>query len=123
MRELLVLGYGFLTMIICGQAMLNSSFRVGSVALVACVLNFTGMAIFFVVFLARLDKEASKKKLIGAGAIALILVAAAFALMIRSQLWIAVFDNEIPGPVWLVAGFAAALLWAMDRRVRARSAW
>jgi hypothetical protein len=123
MRELLVLGYGFLTMIVCAQAMLNSSFRVGAEALVACVLNFAGMAIFFGVFLARYEKEASGKKLIGAGAIALVLVAAAFALMIWTRFLISFYDIAIPGPLWLVVGFVAALLWAVDRRVRAKASW
>jgi hypothetical protein len=118
MRELLVLGYGFLTAIICGQAMLSTSFRVGAVALVASVLNFAGMAIFFAVFLARHEKEASGKKLVGAAAIALVLVAAAFALMIWARFWISFYDNAIPGPAWLAVGFVAALLWAVDRRVR-----
>ena len=123
MRELLVLGYGFLTMIICGRAMLSSSFRIGAEALVACVLNFAGMAIFFRVFLARLEKEGSRKKLIGAGALALVLVAVAFALMIRNRFWISFYDSAMPGPVWLVVGFVAALLWAVDRRVRAKASW
>src|SRR5215471_14753293 len=119
MRELLVLGYGFLTAIVCGQAMLSTSFRVGATTLAACALNFAAMATFFVFFLARHDKGSSKIKLIGAGAIALALVVAAFALMIWTRFWISVYDIAIPGPVWLVIGFAAAFLWALDRRARA----
>ena len=118
MRELLVLGYGFLTAIICGKAMLSTSLRVGAEALVASALNFAGMAIFFAVFLARHEKEASRKKLVGAAAIALVLVAAAFGLMIWSGFWVSFYDNAIPGLAWLVVGFVAALLWAVDRRIR-----
>jgi hypothetical protein len=120
MRELLVLGYGFLTAIICGKAMLSTSLRVGAVALVASLLNFAGMALFFAIFLARREKGSGKTKLIGAAAIALVLVVAAFALMIWAGFWISVYDIAIPGPVWLVVGFFAALLWAVDRRAKAR---
>src|SRR5215510_14748333 len=116
MRELLVLGYGFLTAILCGKAMLSTSFRVGAVALVASMLNFAGLALFFAVFLARRDKGASKTKVIGAGAIALVLVVSAFAAMIWTRFWISVYDVGIPGPVWLIVGVAAAFLWAVDRR-------
>ena len=123
MRELLVLGYGFLTAIVCGQAMLSTSFRIGATALVASVLNFAGLAIFFAAFLTRHDKGSSRTKLIGAGAIAVVLVVAAFALMIWTRFWISVYDIAIPGPVWLVVGFAAAFLWAIDRRARARTRW
>jgi hypothetical protein len=119
MRELLVLGYGFLTAIICAQAMLHSSFRVGAAALAACVMNFAGAAIFFTAFLARHGKEASRTKLIGAGAIALVLVVAAFALMMQIGFWIYIYDGAIPGAVWLAVGLFAARLWALHRRVRA----
>ena len=121
MRELVVLGYGFLTAIICVQAMLGSSFRVGAEALVAFVMNFAGASIFFAVFLAR--HEASRTKLIGASAVALVLVAAAFALMVQTRFWIYVYDGAIPGAVWLVVGLLAALLWATHRRARARARW
>jgi hypothetical protein len=123
MRELVVFGYGFLTAIICVQAMLGSSFRVGAEALAAFVMNFAGASIFFAVFLARHEKEASRTKLIGASAIALVLIAAAFALMVRTRFWIYVYDGAIPGAVWLVVGLVAALLWATHRRARARARW
>jgi hypothetical protein len=123
MRELLVLAYGFLTAIICVQAMLGSSFRVGAEALVEFAMNFAGAAIFFAVFLARHEKNASRTKLIGAGAIALVLIAAAFALMIQARFWIYVYDGAIPGAAWLVVGLVAALLWASHRRARAMARW
>ena len=120
MRELLVLGYGFLTAILCGKAMLSTSFRIGAVALAAAVLNFAGLALFFAFFLARRDKGSGKMKLIGAGALALVLAGAGFALMIWSGFWISVYDVAIPGPAWLIVGFAAAFLWAADRRAKRR---
>jgi hypothetical protein len=121
MRELLVFGYGFLTAIICAQTMLGSSFRVGAAALVAFVVNFAGASIFFAVFLARHDKKTSRTKLIGAGAIALILVAAAFAFIVQTRFWIYVYDGAIPGAVWLVVGLVAAWLWAAHRTACARA--
>ncbi|HEV2958134.1 MAG TPA: hypothetical protein VGX95_18630 [Xanthobacteraceae bacterium] len=119
MRELLVFGYGFLTAIICVQTMLGNSFRVGAAALAAFVINFVGALIFFAVFLARHEKKPSRTKLIGAGAIALVLVAAAFAFIVQTRFWIYVYDGAIPGAAWLVVGLGAAWLWAAHRRVRA----
>ena len=101
--------------------MLGGSFRVGAAALVAFAINFAGASIFFAVCLARHEKEASRTKLIAAGAIALVLVAAAFALMVRTGFWIYVYDGAIPGEAWLVVGLGAALLWAAHRRARARA--
>ena len=118
---MLVLGYGFLTAIICVHAMLGSSFRLGAEALVAFAINFVGALIFFAVFLARHEKDASRMKLIGAGAIALVLVAAAFALIVWTRFRIYIYDGAIPGAVWLVVGLFAALLWAGHRRARARA--
>jgi hypothetical protein len=120
MRELLALGYGFLTLIICANAMLSSSFRVGGEALLACVLNFAGTATLFACYFARDEKRYRKLYLFGAAAIALILVAAGFALMIRTGFRIFVYDGSIPGSVWLLLGSLAALLWSLHRRARAR---
>ena len=121
MRELLALGYGFLTLIICVQAMLSTSFRIGAEVLAACVLNFSGMAILFACFLAGREKEYCKIYLFGAAAVALVLVAAGFALMIRTGFWVPIYDGSIPGPVWLLLGSLAALLWSLHRRARARA--
>jgi hypothetical protein len=121
MRELLALGYVFLTMIICVQAMLSTSFRIGAEALAACVLNFAGMAIIFACFLIGREKGYRKVYLYGAGAIALVLVAAGFALMIRTGFRVPIYDASIPGPVWLLLGSLAALLWSLHRRARARA--
>jgi hypothetical protein len=123
MRELLALGYGFLTLIICVNAMLSSSFRVGAEALLAYVLNFSGMAILFACFLARHEKRCRKVYLFGAGAIALVLVAAGFALMMRTGFRIYFYDAAIPGPVWLLVGCGAALLWSLHRRALSRAGW
>jgi CHASE2 domain-containing sensor protein len=120
MRELFALGYGFLTLIICANAMLRSSFSVGAEALLACVLNFAGLATLFTCFLARREKGYRKMYLIGAAAIALALVAAGFAVMMRTGFWIPFYDAAIPGPVWLLVGGVAALLWSMHRKARAR---
>jgi hypothetical protein len=121
MRELTVFGYGFLTAIICVQTMLGSSFRIGAEAFAAFVINFVGALIFFAVFLARHEKKPSMAKLIGAGAVALVLVAAAVALIVWIHFWIYVYDGAIPGAVWLVVGWVAAWLWAAHRRARARA--
>jgi len=121
MRELLALGYGFLTLIVCVSAMLRSSFGVGAEALLACVLNFAGMATLFACFLARREKGYRKMYLIGAAALALALVAAGFALMMRTGFQVYVYDGSIPGPVWLLLGCLAALLWSLHRRARSRA--
>ena len=123
MRELVALGYGFLTLIICVQAMLGASFRVGAEALAACVLNFSGMAILFACFLVGQEKGYRKVYLFAAGAIALVLVAAGFALMIRTGFRIYFYDSSIPGPVWLLLGGLAALLWSLHIRARSRTRW
>lgn len=123
MRELLALGYGFLTLIICVQAMLSTSFRFGAEALAACVLNFSGMAILFACFLIGREKGYGKVYLFAAGAIALFLVAAGFALMIKTGFWIPIYDASIPGPVWLLLGGLAALLWSLHMRARLRARW
>ena len=123
MRELMALGYGFLTLIICANAMLSSSFRVGAEALLAYVLNFSGMAILFACFLARHEKKYRKVYLFGAGAIALVLVAAGFALMMRTGFRIYFYDAAIPGPVWLLVRGVAALLWSLHRNARLRARW
>jgi hypothetical protein len=120
MRELFALGYGFLTLIICVQAMLSTSFRFGAEALAACALNFFGMAILFACFLARREKGYRKMYLIGAAAIAFALVAAGFAVMMRTGFSIPFYDAAIPGPVWLLVGGVAALLWSLHRKARAR---
>jgi hypothetical protein len=118
MRELLVLGYGFLTLIICVQAMLSSSFRVGAEALAACGLNFAGLAIFFSSFLTGHEKGYSKRAVVEMAAIAPALVAAGAALMVWSGFWISLYGSGIPGPIWLLVGIVAALLWSLERKVR-----
>ena len=123
MRELLALGYGFLTLIICANAMVSSSFRVGAEALVAYALNFAGMAILFAFFLARREKGYGKVYLIGAAAIALVLVAVAFALLMRTGFRIYLYDAVIPGLVWLLLGSLAALLWSLHMTARLRARW
>ena len=123
MRELMALGYGFLTLIICVQAMRGASFRVGAEALAACVLNFSGMAILFTCFLLGKETKYRKIYLFAAGALGLVLTAAGFALMIRTGFRIYFYDSSIPGPVWLVLGILAALLWSLHRRARLRARW
>ncbi len=121
MRELLTLAYGFLTAIICVQTMLSTSFRAGAEPLAACVINFAGAAIFLSIFLARHETKPGRMKLIAVGALALVLVAAAFALMVYTRFRVFIYDITIPGPAWLVVGLVAALLWAQHReRARAR---
>ena len=121
MRELVALGYGFLTAIICVQAMLTKSFRVGAEPLAACILNFSGAAILCACFLVWREKGYRKVYLFGAGAIAVVLVAAGFALMIWTGFWIPIYDGSIPGPVWLLLGSLAALMWSLHIRARARA--
>lgn len=123
MRELLALGYGFLTLIICVQAMRGASFRIGAEALAACVLNFSGMAVLFTCFLLGQEKGYRKVYLFGAGAAALILATAGFVLMIRTGFRIYFYDGSIPGLAWLLVGCLAALLWSLHRRARARARW
>src|SRR5215813_14895420 len=112
MRELLALGYGFLTLILCAHAMLGASFLVGAEALAACVLNFAGMAILFACFLVGREKGYRKVTLLGGGVLALVLVVAGFALMIRTGFRVYFYDGSIPGFVWLLVGCFAALLWS-----------
>ena len=121
MRELLALAYGFLTLIICVQAMRSMSFRIGAEALAACALNFSGMAILFACFLAGQEKGYRKVYLFGVGAIALVLVGAGFALMIQIGFRVPIYDASVPGLVWLLLGSLAALLWSLHRRARARA--
>jgi hypothetical protein len=120
MRELLALAYGFLTLVVCVGAMVRGSFGLGVEALLACAFNFAGMAILFGCFLARREPGYHKMYLIGAAAIAAALVAAGFALMLRTGFRIYLYDGSIPGPVWLLLGGFAALLWSLHRRARAR---
>jgi len=122
MRELLVWGYGLLTVVVCVQAMRYGSFSFGAEALAAYVLNFSGLVILFASIPARYEKAPGKMRRIGAGAIALVLVAAGLVLMIRTNFWIAFYDVAIPGPVWLVVGGVVALLWSLERKARARRA-
>jgi hypothetical protein len=98
MRELLAFGYGFLTLIICVQAMRGASFRVGAEALEACVSNFAGMAILFTCFLLGQEKGYRRIYLFGAGAIGLVPTAAGFALMIRTGFRIYFYDSSIRDP-------------------------
>jgi len=123
MREILALGYAFLTLIICANAMVGASFRVGAEALLAYALNFAGLAILFVCFLARHEKKYPKVYLIGAAAGALVLVAAGFVLMMRTGFRIYFYDAVIPGLVWLLVGGVAALLWSLHMTARLRARW
>ena len=118
---MLALGYGFVTLIICAQAMLSGSFLVGAEPFAACVLNFAGMAILFACFLMGREKGYRKLSLFGAGAAGLVLVAAGFALMIRTGFRVFVYDGSIPGPVWLLLGSLAALSWSLHRRAQLRA--
>jgi len=123
MRELVAWGYGFLTLIVCVQAMRLTSFRIGAEALAACVLNFSGTAILFACYLVRQEAKYRKAYLFGAAAIALALIAAGFALMIRTGFWISIYDGSIPGLAWLLLGSLAALMWSLHWRARSRARW
>lgn len=123
MRELLALGYGFLTLIVCGSAMLRSSFGIGAEALLACVLNFAGVAALAACFWAGREKGSRRMYLIGGAVIALVLVTAGFALMIRTGFRIYFYDASVPGVVWLLLGCLAALLWSQHRRARSLTRW
>ena len=110
MRGLLTLGYCLISILTAGQAMFRSSLSVGLSALVASALGFFGTATSFGSFLARREKKSSALEVAGIGAIALVLVAAAFGLMLWSGFSLSLDGVLIPGPYWVVVGMATALL-------------
>jgi hypothetical protein len=110
MRGLLTLAYFLITILTAGQAVFRSSFSVGISALVASGLGLFGTAAFFGSFLARREKKSSALELAGIGAIALVLVIAAFGLMLWSGFSLSLDGVLIPGPYWVMVGMVTALL-------------
>ena len=92
------------------RVMFGSSLSVGVSALAASALGFFGTATFFGSFLVRREKKSSALELAGIGAIALVLVIAAFGLMLWSGFSISFDGVLIPGPYWVVVGMVTALL-------------
>src|SRR5260221_11547766 len=103
-RMWLVMVYFVVTVITAIQAILSSSFAVGAIALVACGLCFFGAAVFAGSFRARHVKKSTAKELLGIAAIALVLIAAGFALMIWSGFWLNLLGVAIQGRYWALAG-------------------
>jgi TRAP-type C4-dicarboxylate transport system permease small subunit len=110
MRGLLTLAYCLISILTAGQVMFRSSLSVGISALAASALGFFGTATFFGSFLARREKKYSALDLAGIGAIALVLVTAAFGLMLWSGFSLSLDGVLIPGPYWIAVGMATALL-------------
>ena len=110
MRGLLTLAYCLVSILTAGQVMFRSSLSVGVSALVASALGFFGTATLFGSFLARREKKHSALDLSGIGVIALVLVIAAFSLMVWSGFSLTLGGLLIPGPYWVVLGMVTALL-------------
>jgi hypothetical protein len=110
MRGLLTLLYCLISVLTAGQVMFRSSLSVGVSALAASALGFFGTATFFGSFLARREKKYSALDLAGIGAIALVLVIAAFGLMLWSGFSLSLYGVLIPGAYWVVVGMVTALL-------------
>jgi hypothetical protein len=110
MRGLLTLAYCLISILTTGQVMFRSSLSVGISALAASALGFFGAATFFGSFLARREKKYSALDLVGIGAIALVLLIAAFGLMLWSGFSLALDGVLIPGPYWVAVGMVTALL-------------
>jgi len=110
MRGLLTLAYCLISILTASQVMFGSSLSVGISALAASALGFFGTATFFGSFLARREKKYRALDLAGIGAIALVLIAAAFGLMLWSGFSLSLNGVLIPGPYWVVVGMVAALL-------------
>jgi hypothetical protein len=110
MRGLLTLAYCLISILTTGQVMFRSSLSVGVSALAASALGFFGTATFFGSFLARREKKSSALELTGIGAIALVLVIAAFGLMVWSGFSLSLDGVLIPGPYWVAVGMVTALL-------------
>ena len=109
MRGLLTLAYFLISVLTAGQVML-SSLSVGVSALAASAFCFFGTATFFGSFLARREKKHSALDLAGIGAIALVLLIAAFGLMLWSGFSLSLGGVLIPGPYWVVVGMITAVL-------------
>lgn len=111
MRGLLTLAYCLISILTAGQVIFRSSASVGVSALAASALGFFGTATFFGSFLARREKKYSSLDLTRIGAIALVLVVAAFGLMLWSEFSLSLDRILIPGPpYWVVVGMITALL-------------
>src|SRR5262249_62157504 len=96
MRELAALAYGFLTAIICVQVMLTKSFRVGAEPLAACVLNFSGTALFCACFLLWREKGYRKILFFCAGGLAGGFGVGGFALVIKTSVLVTRFCVWFP---------------------------
>jgi hypothetical protein len=103
-------GIFFISILTTGQVMFRSSVSVGVSALAASALGFFGTASFFGSLLARREKKYSALDLAGIGAIALVLVIAAFGLMLWSGFSLSLDGVLIPGSFWVVVGVITALL-------------
>ncbi|WP_456679584.1 hypothetical protein [Bradyrhizobium sp. S3.7.6] len=106
----MTLVYCLVSILTAGQVMLGSSLSVGVSALAASALGFFGTATFFGSFLARREKKSSALELGVIGAIALVLVIAAFGLMFWSGFSLSVVGLHLAGPYWVVVGMVTALL-------------
>jgi hypothetical protein len=115
---LLTLAYCLISILTAGQAVFGSSFSVGISALAASGLGLFGTATFFGSFLARREKQYSALELAGIGTIALVLVIAAFGVMLWSGFSLSLDGVLIPGPYWVVVGMVTALLVTTKQHAR-----
>jgi hypothetical protein len=102
--------YFLVTVITCVQAMFQSSFAVGAMALAASALCYFGTAGFAGSFRARRDKNYTPKDLAVIAAIAVVLSVAGVALMAWSGFWLRLLGVSIAGPMWCFIGILVASL-------------
>ena len=109
-RGLIVFVYWTITLIVTVPVMLTRSFAVGAAALAACVLCFASVSTVVGSVMARREKKYRATDLIGISTIGLVLLVAGLALMIWSQFYLRLFDVEIDGLVWALAGAGVGAL-------------
>jgi hypothetical protein len=108
MRGLLIFAYLTLTAITSVSAMLRDSLLVGASALAGSLLCFFAVASFCASFLAKREQQYKAIDLLGIGAVATLLTAAGFSLMIWSGFWISLYGIVIDSPYWALIGVEQA---------------
>jgi hypothetical protein len=102
--------YFLLTLLTCGQAIFNTSFSVGGVALIGFALCYFATATFAGTYKARRIKGSNGKDLLMIGAIAVVIIAAGIALTVWSGFRVGLFGAVIPGVYWALIGIVIAAL-------------
>ncbi|MGH2508685.1 MAG: hypothetical protein ACRDHZ_14970 [Ktedonobacteraceae bacterium] len=107
--------YFVVTLLMCGQSMLQQSFSVGVGVLTASALCFFSTATFVGSFRARREHKYRPTELAGIAAIALILCVGGLALMLWSGYRITLFSVRLSGFEWSIVGIIIALLTTTKR--------